>query len=56
MRAVFYVAASAAALAVLYVPSASALSCPPCGLSVCEAPKCCRSGSFVKVETFQSFH
>ena len=52
MRAIFC-AAVAAALAVLYIPTASSLSCQPCTLSVCESPKCCESGSFVKVSSDQ---
>ena len=46
----------AAAIAVLYIPTAYSLSCPPCALSVCETPKCCESGSFVKVLQFTEYH
>ena len=42
-------AAVAVAIALLHIPTAYSLSCPPCALSVCETPKCCESGSFVKV-------
>ena len=49
MRTILCVAV--ATIAVLYIPTASSLSCPPCLLSVCDSPKCCESGSFVKVTT-----
>ena len=50
-------AAVATAIALLHIPTAYSLSCPPCALSVCETPKCCESGSFVKVRImFTDFH